>query len=321
MTRRVVALSGGVGGAKLALGLSQVLDTGELLIVANTGDDFEHLGFLICPDIDTLLYTLGGVSNVEQGWGRANETWQFMETLRKEQPDQAWFQLGDKDLDTHRYRTAALASGASLSEVTAQLTKTFGITADIVPMTDDPVRTHVLAEKDSREQWLPFQEYFVRDRCEPRTKRIEFRGRERASVSSRLVAALDGESIAAVVLCPSNPYLSIDPILAIPGLPDMLRSCGAPVVAVSPVIGGKALKGPTAKIMRELGLQVNLEAIAGHYRDVIDGLVLDVRDSADAQRVEALGVRTLVTNSVMNTLQDRIRLARDVLRFAATFVR
>jgi LPPG:FO 2-phospho-L-lactate transferase len=185
-------------------------------------------------------------------------------------------------------------------------------------MSDDAIRTHVLVEQDGVEHWLPFQEYFVRYRCEPRTIRVDYRGREHAVVSARLAADFDDGPVGAVVLCPSNPYLSIDPILAVPGLHELLRSCGAPVVAVSPVVGGRALKGPTAKIMRELGLQVDGEAIARHYRGVIDGLVLDTRDRDDAQRVEALGIRALVTSSVMKTLQDRIRLAREVLEFAAT---
>lgn len=314
---KVIALSGGVGGAKLALGLSKILPADELLIVANTGDDFEHLGFYICPDIDTLLYTLGGIVNTQTGWGRADETWQFMEELKSTNPEKAWFLLGDKDLETHRYRTTALARGDSLTDVTARLAGQFGVLPRIVPMSDDPVRTHVLADIAGAERWLPFQEYFVRYRCEPRTIRIEFRGQ--ASVSTALETALSDSAVAAVVVCPSNPYLSVDPILSVDRLSRVLRSSGAPVVAVSPVVGGRALKGPTAKIMRELGLESDVEAIARHYSGFADGLVIDDADAESANSVAAQGLSVAVTNTVMKSLGDRKQLARDVLEFAASF--
>ncbi len=317
MTRQLVALSGGIGGAKLALGLSTVLEPDELLVIANTGDDFEHLGFTICPDIDTLLYTLGGLSNTVLGWGRADETWFFMETLKKENPEQAWFLLGDKDLETHRYRKKALELGSSLTDITADLVRRFQVGTEIVPMSDDPVRTWVLAGTGDGQEWLPFQEYFVRRQCKPRIHRIEYRGSLQATLSPRLEAAFEGCEPSAIVLCPSNPFLSIDPILAVPGMVERLLACKAPVVAVSPVVGGQALKGPTAKIMEELGMTVDVVAIADHYRDVIDGLVIDYQDRGQLEQIQSMGIQVAVTNTVMVSLEDRIQLARDVLGFAA----
>lgn len=317
----VLALSGGVGGAKLALGLEHVLAPDELLIVANTGDDFEHLGYSICPDIDTLLYTLGGVSNPATGWGRANETWSFMESLHTREPEQAWFRLGDKDLETHRYRTTALAAGATLTEVTAALAHSFRIAPAIAPMSDEPVRTFVLVEGDAGQEWLPFQEYFVQRQCQPRIIRLDYRGSQEACVSSGLRAYLENHRVEAVVLCPSNPFLSIDPILAVPGLVDLLHACQAPVVAVSPVVGGQALKGPTAKIMRELDLQTTNTAIAEHYQGLIHGLVIDHQDQAEVERIREQGVEVAVTSTVMTTLEDRQQLARDVLAFASRIAR
>ena len=317
MTRQLVALSGGIGGAKLAIGLSTVLEPDELLVIANTGDDFEHLGFTICPDIDTLLYTLGGLSNTELGWGRADETWFFMETLKKENPEQAWFLLGDKDLETHRYRKKTLELGKSLTDITADLVSRFQVGPEIVPMSDDPVRTWVLAGTGDRQEWLPFQEYFVRRQCKPRIHRIEYRGSLQATLSPRLEAVFGGCETRAIVLCPSNPFLSIDPILAVPGMVERLLACKAPVVAVSPVVGGQALKGPTAKIMEELGMTVDVVAIADHYRDVIDGLVIDYQDRGQLEQIQSMGIQVAVTNTVMVSLEDRIQLARDVLGFAA----
>ena len=298
MSGLVVALSGGIGGAKLALGLSRVLPPQELLVVANTGDDFEHLGFYICPDIDTLIYTLGGVSNTAQGWGRADETWSFMETLRASDPEQAWFLLGDKDLETHRARTASLRDGASLTEVTARLARRFGVAASILPMSDDPVRTHLQVEDESG------------------IRRIEYRGSLQAKPSRQLQFALQSRRVRAVILCPSNPFLSIDPILALPGLREMLIQCGAPVVAVSPVVGGKALKGPTAKIMAELGMASDCQSIARHYSGLLDGLVIDQADREQHSALETSGLRVTATQTVMQSLADRERLARGVLDFA-----
>jgi len=316
---QVIALSGGIGGAKLALGLANTLDSDELLVVANTGDDFEYMGFPVCPDTDTLLYTLGGVCNTETGWGRAQETWSFMEYLEREDPEQAWFRLGDKDIETHRYRKKALATGRTLTEITADLAQQFNVGQAIIPMSNDPVRTWVLAETADGQDWLPFQEYFVKYQCEPRIQQIEYRGCQHAGLPPQLEAAIAARETRAVVICPSNPFLSIDPILAVPGMVELLRSCGAPVIAVSPVVGGRALKGPTAKIMNELGMAVDVSAIAEHYRGVIDGLVIDEQDREQLGSVLAMGIQVAVTNTVMVSLEDREQLARDVLSFEVEF--
>lgn len=315
---RVIALSGGIGGAKLALGLDRVLPPQELLLVANTGDDFEHLGFHICPDIDTLIYTLGGVSNTERGWGRADETWAFMENLRKHDPEQAWFLLGDKDLETHRLRRDVLQAGMTLTEATARLARRHGVGPAILPMSDDPVRTWLQVEDEAGEHWLPFQEYFVKRQCRPVVRAIEYRGAARANVSPPLRSALQAGRVRALILCPSNPFLSIDPILAIPGMRRLLQDAGAPIVAVSPIVGGRALKGPTAKIMDELGLASDVLAVAGHYRGLIDGLVIDGLDAGLQSRLQEEGLQVAVTDTVMRSLEDRAQLARDVLDFADT---
>jgi len=319
LKERVIALSGGIGGAKLALGLANILDPQDLMIVANTGDDFEYMGLPVCPDTDTLLYTLGGICNTETGWGRAEETWAFMEALEKESPNQAWFRLGDKDIETHRYRKQALADGNTLTKVIADLAQQFGVSQTIVPMSDDPVHTWVLAETEAGIDWLPFQEYFVKHQCGPRIHRIEYRGSQLAAVSPQLEAALTTPNTRAVVICPSNPFLSIDPILAVPGMVNLLRNCHAPVIAVSPVVGGRALKGPTAKIMKELGMAVDVAAIAEHYLGIIDGLVIDDQDRDQLESVQTMGVPTMVTNTVMVSLEDRKQLARDILSFAVEF--
>ena len=316
MTGAVVALSGGVGGAKLVLGLAQIVAGEDLLVVANTADDFEHLGFHICPDIDTLVYTLAGWSDTTRGWGLADETWAFMEQVRRDDPQQAWFQLGDKDLETHRLRTRQLAGGATLTEVTAALAQRAGVVTQILPMSDDPVRTSMLVDMDGVETWLPFQEYFVKYRCEPRILRLAYRGHAEARLQPQLTA-LPAGAVAAVVLGPSNPFLSIDPILSVPGMAEQLRAWGAPVVAVSPIVSGMALKGPAAKIMQELGLPVDVVSVAQHYHGLIDGLVIDESDRHAVPLIEALGIEVAVEATVMQSLDDRVRVARACLDFAA----
>jgi LPPG:FO 2-phospho-L-lactate transferase len=304
----VVALSGGIGGAKLALGLYRVLPPGELIVVANTGDDFEHLGLSISPDIDTLLYTLARIDNPETGWGRRNETWTFMaalETLGGE----TWFKLGDGDLATHVERSRRVAAGETLSQITDDFRCRLGITAQLLPMSNDRVRTRLLSE----EGWLDFQDYFVRRRAAPVVRKIVYAGAERAQVNPDFLAALAQNDLDAVVICPSNPFLSIDPILSVPGVRDALRACRAPVVAVSPIIGGKAVKGPTAKIMAELGLPVDAAAVARHYEDFLDVLITD---DGDAREVEGIGIQVTSSNTLMLTIEDREALARAVLAAA-----
>jgi LPPG:FO 2-phospho-L-lactate transferase len=304
----VLALSGGIGGAKLALGLSRVLPPGRLSVVANTGDDFEHLGLSVSPDLDTLLYTLAGIDNPSTGWGRRNETWTFMKALES-LGGETWFKLGDGDLAIHVERTRRRRGGETLSRITDDFRRRLGISAELLPMSDDRVRTRLLTDTG----WLDFQDYFVRRECAPLVREIAFAGAAAASPYPAFLAALGDENLRAVVICPSNPFISIDPILALPGVREALRFCRAPVVAVSPIIGGRAVKGPTAKIMAELGLPVDAAAVARHYGDLLD---LYVADTADAAQSEDLGVPVTLTCCLMHTLADREALARVVLAAA-----
>jgi LPPG:FO 2-phospho-L-lactate transferase len=301
----VLALSGGIGGAKLALGLYHVLPPGTLTVIANTGDDFEHLGLSVSPDLDTLLYTLAGLDNPDTGWGRRGETWTFMAALEA-LGGETWFKLGDGDLATHVERTRRLRAGESLSAITDDFRRRLGISARLLPMSDDPVRTRLLTE----EGWLDFQDYFVRLHCAPVVRRIAFAGNPAARPHPDFLAALADDDLRMVAICPSNPLISIDPILNLPGLCDALRACRAPVVAVSPIIGGKAVKGPTAKMMAELGLPVDAASVARHYGDLLDHYVID---EADAGAVTGLDLPLTVTRTLMETLADREALARAVL--------
>ena len=306
---RIIALTGGIGGAKLALGLAKILGPHEVSFVVNTGDDFEHLGMHISPDMDTLTYTLADEANPETGWGRRDETWHFMEALER-LGGETWFRLGDRDLALHALRRTRLTAGATLTEVTRELCGKLGVAHDVWPMSDDPVRTHVR----TADGLLAFQHYFVRDRCAPAVTGFEFAGVAQATVNPALAAALR-EPVRAIVLCPSNPFVSVDPILAVPGMRDLLRRTGAPIVAVSPIVGGQAIKGPTAKMMRELAVPATTEQVAAHYAGLVTGFVLDERDATAEPAVEALGLDTLVAQTVMVTLNDRVELARTVLDF------
>lgn len=298
---------------KLVLGLQAVLGRGSLTVVVNTGDDFEHLGLAISPDIDTTLYTLAGLSNADLGWGRQGETWQFMAELGR-LGGETWFRLGDKDLALHVERTRRLGSGESLRSVTAAFARQLGIPAHVVPMTNDRVRTMVETDEGA----LGFQHYFVRRRCEPFVREIRYEGAHRARPPADVEEALRAGMFELVVICPSNPYLSIDPILAMPGWRAVLRACPVPVVAVSPLIGGEAVKGPTAKIMRELSIEVSPVSIARHYADILDGFVLDEADADLASRFE-LPVR--IAPTLMRSLEDKERLAREVLDFGGSLAR
>ncbi|MEP7098094.1 MAG: 2-phospho-L-lactate transferase [Dokdonella sp.] len=311
--RRVVALCGGVGGAKLALGLDALLETGRLTIAVNTGDDFEYLGLRISPDLDTVVYTLGGLSDIERGWGRANESWNFMAALEA-WGGETWFSLGDRDLALHVERTRRLVAGETLTHIIGDFAKRAGIRAEVIPMSDENVRTKVHTHIGS----LPFQQYFVKHRCEPVVTGVSFDGAEDASANPALLRALADPQLTAVVICPSNPFLSIDPILAVPGARAALRRTAAPVIAVSPLVGGQAVKGPTAKIMQELGLRVDNSSIASHYAGLIDAMVIDSRDAADAA---ALGIAVHVTPTLMHSADDKLRLASSVLDFAASLAR
>ena len=303
----VLALTGGVGGAKLALGLAKVLSPKEVAFVVNTGDDFEHMGLHIAPDLDTLTYTLAGLADPANGWGRGDESWRLLETLDA-LGGETWFRLGDRDMALHLRRRALLDAGRGLSDATAAIAARLGIDHAILPMSDDPVRTRVLTADGA----LAFQHYFVRDRCRPVAQGFEFAGAE----SARLNPAIPFEDVRLVVICPSNPFVSVDPILAVPGMRDALRNTQAPVVAVSPIVGGKAIKGPTAKMMRELGVPATTAQVAKHYAGLATHFVLDAVDAAAESAVAALGLQTRVAQTVMKSLQDRIALARTVLEFA-----
>src|SRR6202453_3392245 len=267
----VVALSGGIGGAKLAFGLSRILKPDSLLVVANVGDDFEHLGLHISPDADTLMYTLAGLDNAKLGWGRQDETWAFMETLNALGGDD-WFRLGDRDLAVHVERTRRLLRGETLSVITADFCRRLGVGPRVSPATDDPVRTKLLTD----EGWLDFQDYFVRLQCRPVVRELAFAGAEEARPHPDLMAALRDEHLRAVIICPSNPFISVEPILAVPGIRPALAAAAAPVIAVSPIIGGRAVKGPTAKMMGELGLTPSAAAVAERYGDLLGGYVMDL---------------------------------------------
>jgi LPPG:FO 2-phospho-L-lactate transferase len=308
----VLAFSGGVGGAKLANGLANIVDGKSLTVVVNTGDDFEHLGLTVCPDIDSVLYALAGRNDAQRGWGRAGETWQFMHALR-ELTDQTWFQLGDRDLATHVYRSWRLRAGASLSAVTAEVCEKFGIRARVVPMSDDPVRTLVHTD----EGVLDFQRYFVARRAEPRVAGFEFSGCERASLPAGSDAWLIPDRLAAIVICPSNPFVSIRPILAIDAWSRWLEARSCPVIAVSTFVGRQALKGPAAKMIRELGMEPTTLELVKLYGGLVDAWVVDDADAADVAAVEAAGVRCFAAATVMQEPDDQVRLARKVLEFAA----
>jgi len=312
LTRAILAFAGGVGGAKLALGLALSLEPQQLTVAVNTGDDFEHLGLHISPDLDTVMYTLAGLANPETGWGQMNESWNFLEAVGR-LGGETWFRLGDRDLATHVERARLLRSGETLSRITQHFCQRLGIATELIPMSDDPVRTLVHTDDGP----LPFQEYFVHRRCEPRVREFEFLGAPSARPLPRLLERL--AEAEALIYCPSNPYVSIAPILALPGLRPLIgtrRAAGMPVVAVSPIVGGAALKGPAAKMMTELGLDSTVTALAEHYAGTIEGLIVDRVDEAAAPLIERLGLKVLVTDTVMNTDEDKIRLAGETIEFA-----
>ena len=303
----VLALSGGVGGAKLAAGLAAVLPPERLTIAVNTADDFEHLGLTICPDIDSVTYALAGLNDTVRGWGVKDESWQAMEMLSR-LGEADWFNLGDRDLGMHIARSWRLREGESLCRVTARLTGELGIRHAVVPMSDSPVRTQVRTD----EGWLDFQRYFVAEQCRPVAREIRFEGAG-AEPSPGFAGALDRKDLAAVVICPSNPYLSVDPILSLAGVREKLAATDVPVIAVSPLVGGTAIKGPLAKLLGELGKPCDNSAIADHYEGLVDCLFIDDADRNDEQGLRKAGLSVTVTQTVMREATDRERLAREVL--------
>ena len=307
----IIALSGGIGGAKLALGLAKSMSPEKLMIVANIGDDFVHFGLHISPDIDTLMYTLSGKSDQKRGWGLANETWNVMNAIEKI-GGETWFKLGDMDLATHLERTKKLKSGKSLTEIISSLCKKFGIKSRIIPVSDDFVKTIVKTANGN----LEFQEYFVKKNCKPKVSGFSFLGANKALPNNEFIKALINPSLKAVVICPSNPFISIDPILAVNGVRDQLRDCPAPIIAVSPIIGGDAVKGPTAKNLKELGYKVSASTVANYYRDFIDGFVIDIKDKSSITEIQKIGIKVEVCNTIMKNLSAKIELAKKILIFS-----
>lgn len=307
----VVALAGGVGGAKFAAGLQETLPPGALTVIVNTGDDFEHWGLTICPDIDTVLYGLAGVNNPQTGWGRADETWDVLAEMER-LGGEDWFRLGDKDVALHLLRNQWLKAGVNLTEVTDRLRQALGVPSRVLPMCNEPVRTLVHTDEGD----LPFQDYFVRRRCEPTFRGLTFVGAAKATLAPAAAAAL--RAAAQIIICPSNPYLSVDPILSVPGLSRLVRECNAPVVAVSPIVGGRAVKGPVAKMMREMGHLKHLPlTIVEHYAGLLDGFVLDRQDRGEESR---LPLPALTTDTIMTDLPSKQRLAAEVLQFARSLM-
>jgi LPPG:FO 2-phospho-L-lactate transferase len=311
-TPRYLALSGGVGGAKLVAGLAQVLPADSLTVAVNVGDDFEHLGLTICPDFDTVLYTLAGVVHSQQGWGRSDESWGVLEEIRR-LGGEGWFALGDRDIALHLLRGQLLQQGLTLSEANLELSRRLGVAITIVPVSDHPVRTMVTTDQGR----LAFQDYFVRLRCAPRLRSLEFEGAASAPLAPAVRATLESADLAGVILCPSNPYLSVAPMLAITELREHLRELTVPVLAVSPIVAGEAIKGPTAKIMRELGVEPTAGVIADLYADFVDAVIVDTADAALA----ATDGRFVVAPTVMKTLEEKTALARDCIAAIDTLCR
>src|SRR5918997_48135 len=310
---KVCALAGGVGGAKLASGLQDVLPPGDLSVVVNTADDFDLWGLRICPDLDTVMYTLAGISNPDTGWGIAGEKSETLNMLES-YGEEAWFKLGDRDLATHILRTSRMRSGEALTEVTAGLSGALAVESAVLPMSDDPVSTIL----DTPEGRLEFQEYFVRRGQRDEVLGIELRGIEDAGPTERVLAAISEAD--AIVLCPSNPVVSVGPILALPGITEALASSSVPKVAVSPIVGGRALKGPAGKMLASLGHEVSATGVSRMYEGLVSGMVIDGVDDGERLGIEALGMRVLVTAAIMRDEQDRVRLAREGLGFGAGLV-
>ncbi len=305
---RVVLLAGGVGGAKLALGMAHALPPGSLTIIVNTADDFEHLGLHVSPDVDTVMYTLAGLANPQTGWGIAGDTFQAMEMVAR-YGGPTWFRLGDRDLGTNLMRTMLLRQGHTLTETTCRLCAALGVRHSLLPMSDDPVRTVLETDQGV----LGFQEYFVRERWQPIVHRIRFEGCAEARPGQPVAEALEEAEL--IVFAPSNPFLSIDPILSVTGIRERIARTGAPCVAVTPVIAGQAVKGPTVKLMKELGIDVSPVGIVHHYEDLLDGIILDKVDGHLVEAIKKLGLHATTAQTLMNTLSDKVHLANMLLEW------
>lgn len=312
----ILCLTGGIGGAKLALGLQAVQSPEHLTFAVNSGDDFSHLGLEIWPDFDTLIYTLSGLANSELGWGRADESWTFHETLTGlGGPD--WFRLGDRDMALHALRTGALRDGQGRAEVAARIAAAFGVRSATLPAAAGSMTTWV----HSDEGMLSFQDYFVRRRAEPRVIGLDYRASGATGLMPQIAATMARGDLDAVIVAPSNPWLSVAPILEIDGCRAAMANASAPVVAVTPIIGGQAVKGPTAKIMGELGLEVSALSVARFYAGLIDGFVLDETDAHLRAAIEAMGIRCRLAQTWMRSHADKAALAEAALSFAATLPR
>ena len=305
---KVCALAGGVGGAKLAAGLEAVLPPENLAVVVNTADDFDLWGLRICPDLDTVMYTLAGIANPETGWGITDESFAALDMLARYGED-TWFKLGDRDLATHVLRTVRLRAGEPLTSIVANLSAALGVRSAILPMCDEPVATVL----DTPDGPLEFQEYFVRRGQRDEVLGIELRGIEDSHPTDAVLGALDAADL--VVLCPSNPVVSIGPILAVPGMREALKASRAPKVAVSPIVGGRALKGPADRMLDSLGHEVSATGVARMYEGLVEGMVIDRVDEEELHEIEALGMRALATGAIMRDAPDRARLAGEILGF------
>ena len=302
----IVAFSGGVGGAKLVSGLSRVLPADKLGVLANTADDFEHLGLYIAPDLDSVMYALAGIGNRQLGWGIADETWQCMSAMERLQGE-TWFRLGDQDIATHLLRTQSLNQGKSLTQTTRDLFQRLGIQHNIMPMCDEKVSTVVHTKQGE----LPFQHYFVKQQCHPKVSGFHFAGAEESSLGKEQKSAL--AAMNALIICPSNPFVSVAPILAVPGMREAVKAKPVPVVVVSPIIAGNAVKGPAAKMMQELNMPVSALTIAEYYHDIASHFVLDIQDKSQQSAIEASGYKVLVCNTLMHNDADKTQLAKTIL--------
>jgi LPPG:FO 2-phospho-L-lactate transferase len=305
----ITALAGGVGAAKFLQGLAQVVSQKEITAIVNTGDDIELYGLHISPDLDIVMYTLAGVVDEEKGWGIRGDTFHCLEMLRK-YGYETWFNLGDKDLATHIHRTTLIKSGLTLSEATDKLCQAFGLEVKILPMTNDAFTTKIVTDKGT----MHFEEYFVKRNAQDKVLNVLFEGADRAQPASGVVEAIKDSNL--VIVCPSNPIVSIGTILSVKSIRAALKATEAKVVAVSPIVGGRPVKGPADKLMEGLGLTVSAYSVAKLYSDFLDVFIIDHVDQAEKERVEDLGLKVIVTNTIMKTLDDKVQLAKLVMECA-----
>ncbi|SLN70578.1 2-phospho-L-lactate transferase [Roseisalinus antarcticus] len=312
MAGKVIAISGGVGGARLSAGLAECVAERDLSIIVNTGDDSHHFGLMVCPDLDSQMYMLAGLNDEDRGWGQRDESWRTMEMMRTLGED-VWFNLGDRDMGVNLARTVRLAGGARLTEITAGFAHSLGVDVRLLPMTDDPVSTRIRSD----DRIYAFHEWFVQARCAPPAHEILFDGAEAARPTPEVLAALADPKLEAIIVAPSNPYLSIAPILAVPGMAEALRGAGVPIVGITPIVGGAAIKGPTADMLRTFGRPVTAAGVAAIHGDLFDGYLCDKRDPHEPDAWAALGITARQTDTMMVDLPARTRLARAALDLAA----